>query len=181
MATIFYRLNSQDKIIFVNEEWDLFAIANGGEAVTSARVLYRSIRDFITDLTTRELYLQIMQRVRHGRSIKFTFRCDSPAFRRLLEMNIHPGEDSSVEYFTRTLVEERQKYLVLSPTTTANSDDFLRSCSWCKKIFLDGSWLEVEEAVAQRQIFHHPFLPPITHGICEQCYENMTKVLSNND
>ncbi len=76
---IIYRVNDQDEIVFVNEEWDQFAAANAGEAVTASQVLQRRLWDFISDSTTRELYRQVLRRIRDGRSLRFTFRCDSPS------------------------------------------------------------------------------------------------------
>lgn len=176
---ILYRVNDQDEIVFVNEEWDRFAGANAGEAVTSSQVLHRPLWDFIIDSTTRELYRQVLKRIRDGRSLRFTFRCDSPMCRRLLEMDVHRGEHSTVEFRTRTISEESRLAPDLPESSGAGSGDLLRVCGWCKQVFVGGSWAEVEEAVAQLRLFHRPVLPSMTHGICERCYQEMTKTLTD--
>lgn len=176
---IIYRVNDQDEIVFVNEEWDRFAADNAGEAVTSSQVLHHPLWDFIIDSTTRELYRQVLKRIRDGRSLRFTFRCDSPSCRRLLEMEVGRGEDNSVEFRTRTLSEESRQPLALPESSAAGSNELLRVCGWCKKVFVGGSWAEVEEAVAQLRLFHRHFLPSMTHGICEGCYQEMTKTLAD--
>lgn len=176
---LIYRVNDRDEIVFVNEEWDRFASANAGEAVTSSQVLHHPLWDFIVDSTTCELYRQALKRIRDGRSIRFTFRCDSPSCRRLLEMEVGRGENHSVEFRTRTLSEESRPPLVFPESDAAGSHELLRVCGWCKKVFVGGTWTEVEEAVAQLRLFHRPFLPRMTHGICEGCYQKMTKTLAD--
>ncbi|MFN0171893.1 MAG: hypothetical protein ACKV22_36225 [Bryobacteraceae bacterium] len=178
-AGIIYRVNDQDKIVFVNAKWDQLAAANAGEAVTASQVLQRRLWDFISDSTTRELYRQVLLRIRDGRSLRFTFRCDSPSCRRLLEMDVHSREDGTVEFRTRTVSEESRQPLVLQESGAAGSGELLRMCGWCKKVFFDGTWTEVEDAVDQLRLFHRTFLPSITHGICEGCYQEMIKTLAN--
>lgn len=85
---IIYRVNARDEIDFVCDEWDDFAVANGGESVLSAQVLGRPIWDFITDLSTQEIYRALIRKARSGRSLQFTFRCDAPWRRRFLEMTV---------------------------------------------------------------------------------------------
>ena len=106
MSDIIYRVNDQDEIVFVNEAWDRFAACNAGKDVTSTQVLHRPPWDFINDSTTQGLYRQVLKRIRDGRALQFDFRCDSPACRRLLQMDVRRGEDGTVEFHTSTLSEE---------------------------------------------------------------------------
>lgn len=176
---VIYRINDRDEIIFVNEAWDRFAAANGGEAVMSTRVLHRPLWDFIADVTTCELYRQVLKRARDGRFLRFTFRCDSPLLRRLLEMNVRRCQDGSIEFRTHTLFEESRQPTILLQTHEHDPDTSLRMCSWCKKVLVGGSWLEVEDAVVRLQLFHHPRPPLVSHGICEQCSREMARVLAS--
>ncbi len=176
---IIYRVNDQDEIVYVNEQWDRFAVANAGEAAASSQVLHRPLWDFISDLTTRELYRQVLKRIRDSSSVRFTFRCDSPNCRRMLEMDVRLWEDGTVQFHTRTIWEERRQPPDFPETGAAgNGDELLRVCAWCKKVFVNGAWVEVEDAVVQLRLFHHEFQPLITHGICERCYEEMSKTLA---
>jgi hypothetical protein len=176
---IIYRVNGQDNIVFVNEEWDRFAAANGGGAVTSSKVLHHPLWDFIIAATTRELYRQILEKIRGGRSLQFTFRCDGPTCRRLLEMTLHKGDDSTVEFCTRTISEESRQPPGLPEFSEARAGELLRMCGWCKRAFVGETWAEVEEAIAQLRLFHRPIPPSITHGICERCYQEMITTLAN--
>jgi hypothetical protein len=101
-----YKINSQDEIVFVSDDWNAFAADNDGEAVLSPLVLGQPLWRFITDATTRKLYQQVLVRARAGHPIQFTYRCDSPTHRRLMEMVVTQHDDGLVEFATRTLLDE---------------------------------------------------------------------------
>ena len=42
-------------------------------------------------------------------------------------------------------------------------EDFLRVCSWCRRIDYKGEWMPLEEFIEQG------FDTPTTHGICPEC------------
>jgi hypothetical protein len=175
---IIYRVNNQDLIVFVNEEWDQFAAANGGAHLKADQVLNRSLWSFISDPTTKQLYRQIMKRIRDGRSVRFSLRCDSPNCRRLLEMEVDLREGGAAEFVTRTLWEEDRKIPVLLEPSAARFADWLRVCSWCEKVCVGEAWTEVEEAVTRLQLFEQSPMPSLTHGICEPCHHTMRKTIA---
>jgi hypothetical protein len=55
------RLNDWDEIVFVNEAWGPFPIANGNARLDTAEVLGRPLWEFISDPTTRQLYRDILK------------------------------------------------------------------------------------------------------------------------
>ena len=166
-----YRINAQDVIVFVNDEWDRFAAANAGNSASSQLVLNRSLWDFISDHTTRELYRQILKRSRQGTPIGFNFRCDSPECRRMLSMKITAGDGGEVEFRTQTLSQEHRAAQALLDQNASRSEAFLLTCSWCSKVLIGSHWVEVEELVNKWPIFRTGNPPAITHGICEPCFE----------
>lgn len=176
-SDIRYRVNDRDEIVFVNEAWNGFAERNTGAHLVSDRVLGQSLWSFVTDRTTRLLYRDVLARVRSGRSVQFTFRCDSPECRRRLEMTVSREPDGLIEFHIRTLAEEpRPPQALLDPDQT-RTETMLRVCGWCKKVKANDRWLEVEEAVSALALFDQPRLPAVTHGICEACFERMTDLL----
>ncbi len=175
---LIYRLNRQDEIVFVNEAWDRFALANDAPDVTAEHVLGRPIWEFITDLSTQQIYRDLLARVREGRSVRFPFRCDSPAERRFLEMHIHLMEDGQIEFRTQTLSIERRPAVPLLARQASPSRDLLRMCSWCKKVFADGEWVDIEEGIERLRLFEAPALPMITHGMCDHCAVKMAEILA---
>jgi hypothetical protein len=172
-----YWLNDRDEIVFVNDAWGAFAAANGGEHLSAADVLGRPLWGFVADPATQHLYRQVLARVRGGRAARFTFRCDSPDCRRLMEMEVGRGPEGVTEFRSRTLSEEvRQPQALLDPARP-HSGGLVRVCGWCKKVDVGGRWEEVEEAVSRLALFERPVLPRLTHGICEGCFATMTETL----
>lgn len=176
-GVIRYRLNERDEIVFVNDAWVAFAAANGGERLAAADVLGRPLWDFISDPTTRQLCRDIVKRTRTGHSTRFTFRCDSPTCRRLLEMEVTHAPGGAIDFRTRVVSLEDRPPQPLLATDRARSPELVRVCSWCKKIDVGGRWAEVEEAVTHLGLFECTLLPDLTHGICDPCYARMTDIL----
>ena len=170
--TLIYRLNSQDELIYVNEEWVAFAHVNDSPELLPENVLGCSLWNFISDETTRQLYREILRQVRAGRSTNFIFRCDTPEYRRHLEMTISAQDDGVVQFATRVLRKEARQRQDLLGRYVPRTDDLLRICGWCKRVDVGGErWEEVEEAVRTLSLFEQNPLPCLTHGICEVCYE----------
>lgn len=174
-----YRVDAHDQLIFVSRDWDLFAAANAAPDAMAEHVLHRSLWEFIGDGTTRELYRTILRRAREGHHVRYTFRCDGPTCRRLLEMHVAPKEDGVVEFCTHTLAEqERERPVLLLSDAIPDTSLRLRVCSWCSRIALGRDWIEAEEAVARlRQSGSNPS-PLFSHAICPPCHEKMIEALA---
>lgn len=169
---ILYRINEQDKIVFVNPEWSQFAIENDSGELVPENILHQSLWNFISDYTTEHLYRMILRQVRDGRSIKFNLRCDAPNFRRFLEMTVSLRENDEVQFDARIIkTEERQPPKVLQKNIP-RKNNLLIVCSWCNRIRTDKeNWEEVEEAVRMLGLFELELLPQISHGMCDACYK----------
>ncbi len=172
-----YTLNDSDEIVAVNDDWDAFATANGAPHLAAGQVLGRSLWEFVTDDTTRLLYRDVLARVRRDRAIRFTFRCDAPDCRRQLEMEVSGAPDGGTTFRVRTLAEETRPPQPLLDPAHPRSAQLLRACGWCKKVDLDGRWVEVEEAVEAMGLFQHAELPQVTHGICDDCFARMSAAI----
>lgn len=48
-------------------------------------------------------------------------------------------------------------------------EEFLRICSWCRKVCHEGQWLELEK------YFSSKFATTTTHGMCPECLEKKLK------
>ncbi len=181
---IVYRIDASDRITYVSEGWDVFAGENSSGGVTAADVLGRPLWDFISDDTTKEIYRQVLARIRTGRRMSYSFRCDSPACRRLLEMQIRlHGDAGGVEFQTSTLTEVARE---LAPVSQGDGSvgaeelepGLVRVCGWCNRFYADGAWREMEEAFPRLRLLEHPERQMLTHGMCEQCFERMVGDLS---
>jgi hypothetical protein len=168
---ISYRLDASNRLIQVGPEWDRFALENGGESVLSERILGMRLSDFMRDAETLHLHERLLQRVRRERDIHgLSFRCDSPDRRRHMEMDIVNVEHGVVEYCCRIVrVEPREPILLNHAEHTPSS--FLRMCSWCNRMNVEGAWMELEDAAARLHLFEKDRVEPISHAMCDECLD----------
>lgn len=174
-----YRINENDQITFVNDQWTQFALANDAPELAGNNVLSSDFWTFITDDTTRFLYGQLVKRAREGYKIQFQFRCDSADLRRDVEMRMSRHPSGEVEFDVRVLsVVPREPYDILY-RRAKRSEDFIDACSWCNRIKLDNeTWAEIDQAMEMVGAFKGDFVPQLSHGICGDCYTKMTGIFN---
>jgi hypothetical protein len=181
VSDLLYQLNASDEISSVNEEWVVFARANDGEPLLPPQVLGRPLWDFISDMETQHIYRLLHRRVRtRGEPVQFSFRCDAPDRRRLLELSISAEGEQGLLYQVRTVREEDRKPVPLLDPDRPRSEMFVTMCGWCKRVSAPPhGWLEVEEAVDALSLFAEPRPPQLTHGICDQCSRSLQRVVGD--
>ena len=169
--TIEYRIDHQGVLIHVSDSWTQFALDNGSPDLVSERVLGKPLMSFVSDLETRHLYRVILSGFApQGVPVVLTLRCDSPTLRRFLQLIISQLPDQEIQFLSHTLRTEPRDAVPLLDPSTNRSDELLRMCSWCKRILLpEDRWVEVEEAVAELELFCLDALPKLTHGVCPTC------------
>jgi len=174
-----YRIDGKDRLCEVNAVWTRFALANDGEAVMPDRVLGRPLWDFIEDANVRELYRQMVHRVRAGYPAQFDYRCDAPERRRRFWMIIRAAADGTVEFLSQLRWEEKRPRVDMLDVNIPRSGFWVRVCGWCQNIALpDGSWVPVEAAVEQMELLAEEEYPKLTHGICPPCHSGMMAQLT---
>ena len=164
-------INDADEIVHVNDAWLAFARENNAPQLTATVVLNQHIWRFIQGQETSYLYQQIFSQVRAGKSpVKFPFRCDSPDCRRFMEMQLSLLPGGAIEFISHLLREEWREPLDLLDNSWDRSGEFLKVCSWCKKIHMPGQgWGEIEAAIVALDLFGHRPMPRMTHTICDSC------------
>lgn len=174
-ARFIHTINGQDLISSVNEEWLQFAKDNEAQALIEKPVLNHLIWRYISDPETRILYHQIIAKARKTEQVlSFPYRCDSPRFRRYMRMEVVPHENGQVEFISRIEKREPRPPAPVLDFQRAHSDEFLRICSWCKRIAIAADlWQEVEEAVCELELFHRTTLPQLDHVACPRCFEEI--------
>jgi hypothetical protein len=168
-----WAIDDADKIVRVNDAWLAFAGENTAPQLTASLVLNQPLWHFIQGQETRYLYQQIFSRVRAGVSpVKFPFRCDSPDCRRFMELKLSLLSGNAIEFNSHLLREEWREPLDLLNNSRDRSGEFLKVCSWCKRIDIPGQgWGEVEAAIAPLDLFGHHTTPRMTHTICDTCHD----------
>ena len=182
LEVVEYRIDSGLIITFVSENWSVFARENGANDLTAENTIGKHLKEFITDNETFELYINIIDKVRNtGEGISFPFRCDSPDYRRFMEMEVVPYSINEIQFKCVLVKKERRaKQQFLSPNTD-RSDDFLTICSWCKKIKTrEKCWLEIEDAVRALKLMDSVKLPKLTHGVCPECFHIVKRIINDS-
>lgn len=177
-----YRVDARERFTYVNAAWLDFALDNATEAVvaslTPENLVGQSLWEYVTDQTTRMLYRSVMARVRSREGVQFAFRCDSPDCRRLLQMQIALLDSGEIEFRTTPITIEPRPFVPLLDATAPRDEAWISMCSWCNRVRYLHGWYEVEVAVELGALFELARLPKVTHGICDDCYRQMQKVVS---
>jgi hypothetical protein len=172
LDTYTYRIASDGTIIDVSDNWDRFASRNGAPELTADSVRGRVLWRFIDDPDTVHLYKLMVERSHAtGLSITVPLRCDGPTVRRFLELTLRPLPGGVSEFASRILRTEPRPKVTLLDRHAGPRQELIKVCSWCKRVLVDASWLEVEAAMPLVRPFASVALPQVTHGMCPPCYE----------
>lgn len=177
---VHYRIDGADCLMEVGGGWSDFAVANAGSTLVPDMVLGRSLWDYVSDLTTRQLYRTILRHVRSdGVPVRFRFRCDGPTMRRLLEMEITPVESGHVAFQVVPVAETARPVVpLLDVAHKVARGGQLLMCGWCQDVRLpDHRWVRAEDAVAALGLFEGVAIPTVSHGICPTCNDELAGAL----
>jgi hypothetical protein len=169
MEPLSYQIDGHDDITSVGDSWAAFAVSNGAPHL-AAHVVGRSLWEFVSDATTRRVYRDLLVRVRGGRTVTFSYRCDSPSLRRFMQMTMTPRAHKGVGFDSLTLRTESRVPPLLAATPIGQSGTLLTACGWCNRMAVGDDWVEVESAVERLGLFGSSRLPAITHGMCPRCF-----------
>jgi hypothetical protein len=165
-----YEVDAVDRIRMVDDRWLEFARENDAPGLTREAVVGRLLWDFIAGAETHALYREILRRVR-GQDIQLIlpFRCDSPVFQRWMRLVMTSLVDGAVRFdgvMVRKL--ERIHLGILDPHAPRRPQE-LPMCSCCKRVHVDSSWLEPEDALARFHILRAEPYPRLKQVICLSC------------
>jgi hypothetical protein len=166
---IVYCIDSENRIDRVSENWNTFARANDAPELVDTAVVGRPLFSYITDAETRHLVHLLIARVRAGHAISVPFRCDAPDRRRRMRLTMTAAGDGHVLFHSAVVSEEPRAPQALLDVHYARRPEWLKICSWCKRVEIDDDWVEVDEAVSRRELLGSNAPPQITHGICPPC------------
>ena len=172
--TYIYRVDPDDIIVSVSDNWSAFAEHNcGGDALRAENIVGTSLWDGIHGSETIHLYSIILEKTRERLCTPtFPFRCDSPRLRRYFTLALIPEKNGAIEFQSRLeRIEQRDPVRIMEPETN-RSKELIRICSMCRKMALsDDKWEEVETALQELKYFEEDPLPMISHGFCPSCYD----------
>jgi len=170
--TIRYAINAADQIVEVGGGWDIFAVDNDSPPdLFSASIMHRNFWEFVSGNALQHVYRRIMEQVRAGETMKFSFRCDSPDLRRFLTLEMSPTADGGIQFVTETICTEARELQRVFDINTPRTEEMITACSWCNKLKVSETiWQEPEAAVRTLSLFETDTVPTLSHGMCEACY-----------
>ncbi len=176
-----YTLDSNDGLLEVSSEWDLFACRNQAPGLTKNAVVGHSLWDFISDEPTREIYRLVLAQVRNGMPRTFILRCDGPKCRRLIEMSFSLVPDGKVEIKIILLGVKSRPFQRLFSVTTPRSAKQIMVCSWCNHVQIRGDqWEEVEVAMQQLHLSKLTSLPQLHFVVCPHCFTKVMEIMAEH-
>jgi hypothetical protein len=169
-----YVIDDHDRLVRVDQGFYRFAAENGWAGADSS--LGRSLWDFVAGEEMRKLQRMLVRRVRgEAGRVELPFRCDSPGVRREMDIQIVPSAAGTlVQFQARLRSEETREFQPLLDPEARRGTDLIEMCGWCDRFWVDGEWVEVEEAATRLKLFQRSEAPMVSHGVCPDCTEMLT-------
>lgn len=167
-AGMSYVIDRSDTIVEVGPIWAAFAHDNGGQQFADTTI-GRSLWDFVSGPTPRQVYRDLLARVRQGHVARFAFRCDAPHCVRRMTMTMACLDGGAVRFETATVATLALQVPHSGDLPMSGHHALVRMCSWCKRIATTGEWREFEDGVTRFALFTSNHSAIITHGICPAC------------
>ena len=166
-GSVIYRIDADDRIMEVNDEWRRFAEANDGNPDPAA-VLGRPIWDFIGDDGNSSIYRSMVHAVRSKVApLLIPFRCDSPTQERHMTMTLAPGHMGEVVF-----VCALQYAFDIPPDRAAPpKDEHTRivECDVCHRIRTDRGWRDCWDVIKAKDIEIDDRPIAVLHTRCPNC------------
>lgn len=168
-----YAVDRDDVVTRVDDAWLEFARRNEAPELDRESVVGRSLWSFVEGESTRRAWQLVFERVREqGLTASVPFRCDSPDRFRFMEMRLAPGPDGVVELEAVVLREQpRPRHLRLLERDEPRMGYAFPICSFCKRVFAFGAWLEAEVAVERLGLVEGSPAVRLEQALCGDCEE----------
>lgn len=162
-----YLIDEKSTITGTSGAWDGFALENGAPAATAEAVVGRCLWDFVAGVETKAFLNTVLFICRaEGRSFTTTYRCDSPAERRLCRMTVVPrGDLLTVHHEAVEITSPRRPPNVIAPSFAK-----INRCSMCCSVNIEGEWIDTFA------------LPPLcdfpkSYSLCPPCKQEIRRAL----
>ncbi len=167
-----YELDAACRVTAFDQGWSDFAIENDAPELASAEsTIGRSLFSFFGDPTTTHLYRELFARVRSSqRPVTVRIRCDAPKLVRELDLTISPLEAGGFHVRSELVNSHARPRMSVLDRAVRRSGETLLMCSWCKSVYANGQWVELEEGAKQLRLLERASMPRLSHGVCGSCY-----------
>ena len=164
-------LDTNLRIVYVNQAWNDFARANDGSGATSEHVIGKLFLHFVKGAKLRQLYADLFATAQTtGLVWPFDFECSSPTQRRLHRMEVYPLAAGGFAVTYADVQSEAQSPSGSTPDSHKYLDprsNLISMCSNCRKTRRRKPpevWDWVPDHLTD------PFRMRTSHGICRACW-----------
>lgn len=174
---IIYEIDATNRLVVWNDAWAQFARENDApDLVAPAQQL---LWKYFQNHALIYLYNQLVEKVRQTQTaLQFDYRCDSADRRRYLRLRVEPMAASHVRFRSQLLREEIREPIPWEGVEGEDRGDVLTMCSLCKKINLDGKWVEIEAMFGEGLLAASEETIEVSHGLCQPCAEKLMDLSS---
>lgn len=174
-----YRIDANDYIIDIGRDWADFARNNDAPEL-AVPAHDRTLWSYFENEEVGDLWRLLVERVRAVRkAAEVPFRCDAPNARRWFDMTITPESAGRVLFRSVLTFEQERSPVALLDRRSQRHDrvDAVPLCGWCGRGQHGALWLELEELLQTTRLLEANLVPPVSHGICPSCREEMSAEL----
>jgi hypothetical protein len=169
-----YTIDADDRLVDADQGFFSFARQNlwSGARASIGRPLW----DFVSGPEVERAQRALLRRVRESRRpVRLPFRCDAPALRREMAIEIEPvGRHGAVTFSTYVERETIRAAQALIDPRRPHRTGRIEMCGWCDRFQARGRWCEAEVAIGALEATVGGEFPQITHGLCDSCAETLT-------
>lgn len=161
-------VDGNDRIVALGAGWEDAAEAGNAPALAPARVVGRSLYDYVCGDDTTMFVRVMLAGARHRKAPTVRpYRCDTPTHKRWMEMEMQPRENGEVRIVHRLLRLQELPQRVAP--LLGHGDKLPKRCSNCNKVRLEGSWHEPDAPAVVRHMIRHGEDFGVIYGICPDC------------
>ena len=172
-----YTIDSVDRIVFVNPAWLVFVRAEEGIAAARNGYIGRPVWELLGEGGVRLLWEVLYRRVRAiGAPVFVPMRVDAPDERRLVDIELRPLADRSIQHICERVWSEARPAVALLDPAWPRDERTLRCCSWRQRIRVSiGVWQEIEDAQFTLGLEAAGPLPTLKRDACVTCKQSLLK------
>ena len=174
-----YSIDADDVVIAVGRNWADFARDNDAPELVVPPA-NRTLWTYFDNDETKDVWRLLVERVRAvQQGAEVPLRCDAPHARRWLRMSIAPQPDGRVQFRCDLVFEEARPPVALLDANSERDAGLqpLPLCSWCARVQDGARWVSIEQFVQTARLLERSSMPPIAHGICAFCRDQMSAEL----
>lgn len=165
-----YTIDASDKINFVSAEWLQFAAENDAAELTKAKVMGKSIWNFISGGAVRRVYQDLIVALRSNSSeVVLPLRLDSPSIVRDMELRVSAQVADEIEFEGRIVSHRKRSEVAVLSREAERSDETVSICSFCRRVEVEAQWVELGTKSLPKGFGSGPAVPRLNEIVCPEC------------